>query len=632
MDTATVPMRFSRRAERDRRLQEILLQAVDHPAEERRKIMLDLGYDADLVNEAVTLLAEEDVRFLAGPSGQPAPDVDAYFPSIPGYRIERQIGEGGMGRVFLAREEGDTGRLVAIKMMRPVMKGAELDRRFAAERQALARLNHPSIAQLYGADCTPDGQPFVVMEYVDGEPLTAYCDRHRLGLEARLRLFLTACRGVEHAHRRLLLHRDLKPPNLLVTERDGERLTKVIDFGIAKTLDVATEGVAVTLAGAAAPGTPAYMSPEALEPVDENRDLDTRTDVYSLGVVLYELLVGARPHAGTTHDPLLPSRILKEDPESPSVRWRSLDEKTRRRLAAARGHGVSDLESALGCLDWIALKAIARDRDHRYGSVGELADDLERHLRHEPTAAHPPSLRYRLTCLVRRHRPTVIAASLVVFSLILGAFGATLGMLKAREAEKLARAEALRASREAETSTRVSDLLVDLFEVADPNRGAHGRQMELGELLDRGFASVRERLDEDPAIQARLLTSLGEIYRGLGDYPRSRELLDEALALWNEAPDPDPHRLGQTLNHLAVLDRNVGRYEDAADRLQRASVLWTEHFGADDPRVAGLLNNQGNVLQHLGRYEEAAEALGRALEIWQDSGAEARSIAIAALN
>ncbi|MCG8462431.1 MAG: tetratricopeptide repeat protein, partial [Holophagales bacterium] len=358
-----------------------------------------------------------------------------------------------------------------------------------------------------------------------------------------------------------------------------------------------------------------------------------RSDVYSLGVVLYELLVGTRPHAEATDDPLLPGRIVDQDPARPSSRWRTLDEEERARSAKARALEPADLAVALTDLDWIVLKAIARQRDRRYGSVGALAADVDRYLRHEPIEARPPSLRYRLACFARRQRATVIAAGLVLLSLVLGTFGATLGMLRAREAEGQARAEALRASREAQTATRVSDLLVDLFAVADPSKGGPSTTMELGELLDRGSASIRQGLDEEPAIQARLMSVLGDIYRVVGDYDRSREHLERSLELWQADPEPDALRLGQTLNHLAVLDRNVGRLHDAAANLQRAASLWVEALGPEHPRVAGLLNNQGNVLREMGRYAEAAAALERALAIWERSlGAEDRNVGIAALN
>ena len=630
----TVQMESSKSSERDRQLRQILLEAVDQPLEQRRDAMLALGYAADLVDEALELLAEEDRQFLAGPVKLNLPEGDL-LPEIPGYQLKRLIGEGGMGRVFEAEETADTRRQVAIKMVRSYFAGAQLFERFATERRAMARLNHPAIAQLYAADTTPAGEPYVVMEYVDGQPLLAYCDAKRLGIEQRLELFLAICRGVEHAHRRFLLHRDLKPSNILVFESDGGPWPKIIDFGIAKELDGTLHGAqgAVTATGASAPGTPAYMSPEALRPESGQRDIDIRSDVYSLGVVLYELLVGSRPQIEATDDPLLPSRILEDDPERPSSRWRSMDEGTRARVAATRGLEQTQVVATLSDLDWILMKAIARDRDRRYDSVGELAADVGRYLRHEPVEARPPSLSYRLSCFAKRHRMAALAAGLGLLALLLGTFAATLGMVRAQAAEAEARAEALRASQEAQTATRVTDLLVGLFSVADPNKGGSSTTMELGELLSRGSASIEQQLDEEPAIQARLKSVLGDIFRVVGDYERSRHHLERSLELMQSEPEPDAYRLGQTLNHLAVLDRQEAHFEDALSRLEHASTLWTEALGPEHSEVAGLLNNRGNVLMELGRYEEAAEALESALEKWQRSlGPNHRSVGIAALN
>ncbi|MEM1179443.1 MAG: serine/threonine-protein kinase [Acidobacteriota bacterium] len=553
-------------------------------------------------------------------------------PEFPGYRTERALGIGGMGQVFLATELGDASRRVAIKKIRSRFANAELHRRFRLERRALARLNHPNIAQLYAADTTPCGQPYVVMEFVDGAPLVEFCDRQNLSVASRLKLFLGVCRGVEHAHRRFLLHRDLKPSNLLVSDQDGQWRPKIIDFGIAKAFGD-DDGAPETLTGTSAIGTPAYMSPEALRPVDGGRDLDIRTDVYSLGVVLYELLVGARPQREATDDPLLPSRILEHDAARPSSRWRDLDTDERRAAAAQRSLTPEALTSVLKALDWIVLKAIARDREQRYGSVGDLAADIERFLDHRPIEARPPSVGYRLSCFAKRQRTAIVAGTLVTLSLVVGTLGATSGMLRAQEAEAMAQAEARRASQEAETANRVSDLLVDLFKTANPEEVLAPETIRLSDLLDRGSSSVRSGLAEDPAIKARLLSVLGDIYRSMGLYGRSREHLEESLGLWEATPSPDALHLGRTLNYLAVLDRHDGHLKDAERHLKRASVLWSEALGPDHPNVAGLLNNQGNVLRELGRYREAADVLGRALEIWRDAhGPGHRSVGIGAVN
>lgn len=627
---------------RDRRIRELLDEARAVPATDRPAVLASLEPDTELITEALDLLtAEGDASSTDTPlvdlrSPRFVSPSDDEVPDVPGYDVQSLLGEGGMGRVFVAVQQSADRRQVAIKMIRPMLVGSDLMRRFDAEREALSRLNHPAIAQLYAAGNASDGRPFVAMEYVEGLPITRYCDRNRLGIRERLELFAAVCRGVEHAHRRQLLHRDLKPSNLLVATRDGEPTPKIIDFGIARALDTPDDGTLVT--GPGLLGTPAYMSPEALEPSDDGdgqRDLDTRTDVYSLGVVLYELLLGVHPHGDSAKTPFSVMRsILEEEPRRPSTRWRTLDQDTQTVAARRRRASRDEVRRALDSdLDWVTMKAIARDRERRYGSVGALVADVERFLRHEPIEARPPTLSYRLSCLARRHRAAAIATGLALLFLVLGTVGATIGMLRAREAETQARAEARRANREAETTSRVTDVLVDLFVVADPSKGGPSTTMEVGELLDRGTERIRDDLEEDPAIQARLMSVLGNIYRVVGAFDTSRELLERALELWELDPQPDPYRLGQTLNHLAVLDRKLSRYGDAEARLQRALVLWESALGPAHPKIGGLLNNLGNLQRELGRYEESAESLARALAIWEgEHGPDHRDVGIAALN
>lgn len=465
------------RPDRESRLRELLEALLDLPAAERRAALDEMTADRELTEEALALLEGETELgdFLAVPAqdrlgADPHPEGASAredpLPAIPGFVVERSLGEGGMGRVYLARQTAPVERTVAIKMIRASLAEPELGRRFAAEQRALARLNHPAIAQLYSAATAPDGRPYVVMEYVDGLPITEHCDRERLSVEVRLRLFVAVCRGVEHAHRKQLLHRDLKPSNVLVAAGDGAATPKIIDFGIARALDRSPGGETL-LTGAMVLGTPHYMSPEALEPQPtENegpRDLDTRADVYSLGVLLYELLTGSRPFAVETRNlASLLRRMAEEDPPRPSTRVERLAGDTRRRVAAARAREPAQLVRRLGGdLDWIALKALARDREERYGSAAKLADDIERSLRDEPVTARPPSLPDRVTKLARRHRLAAALLTLTAATVVGAAVLSSVAWVRATRAEAEARAEAA-ATREA------LGFLVDLFEAARP--------------------------------------------------------------------------------------------------------------------------------------------------------------------
>ena len=358
-----------------------------------------------------------------------------------------------MGEVWLAEQTHPVRRQVALKVIKAGMDTAQVVTRFEAERQALALMDHPAIATVYDGGSTPEGRPYFAMEYVKGEPITSYCDRQRLGMTERLALFIRVCEGVQHAHQKGVIHRDLKPSNVLVALQDGQPVPKIIDFGIAKaTTQHLTERTLFTELGVLI-GTPEYMSPEQAEVT--GLDIDTRSDVYALGVLLYELLTGALPFdRKTLREKALNEiqRVIREvDPPKPSTRVTQMGQASTD-AARNRHTEVHRLASELrGDLDWITMKCLEKDRTRRYGSASDLAVDLRRHLDSQPVLASPPSTTYRLGKFVRRHRFGVAAAATLV--LLLVAFGATMAV----QAQRIAR-ERDRANREAETAKQVSQL------------------------------------------------------------------------------------------------------------------------------------------------------------------------------
>lgn len=499
--------------------------------------------------------ADSDERRQSGSSGANGRSREDSFPS-PGtvidgrYTIIESIGEGGMGTVFLAEQHEPVTRQVAIKFIKGGMDSAAVQARFEIERQALAIMDHPGIARVYDGGQTESGQLYFVMELVQGVPITRYCDEQRLDLQARLNLFVAICKAVQHAHLKGIIHRDLKPGNILVTEVDGTPVPKVIDFGVAKAIDrkLTAESLAASIAMIV--GTPAYMSPEQADP--DSSDIDTRTDVYALGVVLYELLVGSPPHdssswpRGAVMEAL---RIIREvDSPRPSTKVNSSVSLSE--IAAKRSIDPEKLAPMLrGELDWIALKAIDKDRARRYETVSGLGQDVERYLAGELVEARPPSRTYRLQKFVKRHKVQVIAAGLLLVTMTAGIAGTTWGLLAAKKQEKAAQNELLarEEARKNEAAERkhaeaIADFVIKDFlaltslegrlDFDDGGKSGLNKDSTLRDLLDRAAEKLKTRTDLEPQTKARLLNIVGQSYINLGAYPEAIESFQQSSALF----------------------------------------------------------------------------------------------------
>jgi eukaryotic-like serine/threonine-protein kinase len=527
-------------------------------------------------------------------------------PEIGPYKVIDVLGEGGMGVVYLAEQAAPVRRRVALKLLKPGMDSRQVVARFESERQALAVMDHPNIAKVLDSGVTGDGRPYFVMELVHGTPITDYADTHRLSTTDRIHLFIDVCHAVLHAHHKGVIHRDLKPSNVLVTVQESGPQVKVIDFGIAKAVGIGlTDKTLVTRAGQML-GTPEYMSPEQAEM--SGLDVDTRTDIYSLGVMLYELIVGVLPFdLGSKPDYAISHTIREQEIPRPSTRLTSLGN-TLPTVARYRSTTPESLRKELrGDLDWIILKAMDKDRTRRYDTPKGLANDLRRHLGHEPIEARPPSTRDRMVKFVRRNRTPVTAAAVAIAAILVGAAAAVLGFVQAREAQ-------YRAEQEAATAQQVTDFLVDLFEVSDPGE-ALGDTITARAVLDRGVEQIRGGLGGQPVVRARFMRTMGVVYRKLGLLREAASLLEDAVAIIETAPRADDVELALSLQHLGGVYRTLGRHEAAEDVLLRALAIEERSGRPESVLLAAILSDLGVVYMVTGRYTESEPLLRRALSL-----------------
>ncbi len=558
------------------------------------------------------------------PSAAPGLTSDGPPSRIGPYKILRTLGEGGMGIVYDAEQTEPVHRRVALKIIKLGMDTKQVVARFEAERQALAVMDHPSIAKVFDGGSTEEGRPYFVMELVKGTPITDYSDRHKLSADERLRLFTQVCAAIQHAHQKGVIHRDLKPSNVLIAVQDEAPVPKVIDFGIAKAIGQSlTEKTLVTQLGQMV-GTPEYMSPEQAEM--SGLDVDTRTDIYSLGVILYELLVGVLPydlrHAA---DFAVQSTIREKDAPRPSARFTTLSEDQQETAARYRQTDPGNLRKVLkGEVDWVVMKCLEKDRTRRYETANALALDIERYLNDEPVLACPPSAGYRFQKFVRRHRAGVAAAAIAILAIVAGTSAAVVGMIRARAAEAVAQ-------REAATAEEVTDFLVGIFAEADPAQ-ARGNEVTAREVLAQGAIAIESKLSDQPAVQARLQRAIGQVYGGLGLFDQAEPLVERALAS-QRASAASASMLAPTLIALGDVYYGQGRSDDAIAQYEEAIAIVEADVGPGHLRVAEPLTALGSQRTELGSFDEAVRLHERALAIQErELGSDNPAVATTLIN
>jgi non-specific serine/threonine protein kinase/serine/threonine-protein kinase len=524
--------------------------------------------------------------------------------SIGPYRLIRKLGEGGMGVVFHAQQTEPIRRDVALKVIRPGMDSQQVITRFESERQALALMEHSNIAYVLDAGTTEAGLPYFVMELVDGVPITRYCDRNRMPLRARIELFLLVCSAIQHAHQKGIIHRDIKPSNILVKNQDGRDVLKVIDFGLAKALGGKLADVSVSGFGTVV-GTLRYMSPEQAEAT--RRDVDTRSDIYSLGVLLYELLTGSTPFEyDAAETSLLESlrRIREDEAEAPSNRLRQSPRLSE--VALLRATDAIRLPAQVDHeLDWITLKALEKDRTDRYETVSALARDLERYLTGEPVDAAPPSTAYRVRKLVRKHRVGLATAAGFLLLAIAAAIGGVWLAIRANRAEQQARAVS-------------SFLRDDVLAQASPETQANpstrpDQNLTVRMALDRAAARIGSRFAGEPLVEAAVRQTIGDTYLDLGIYEKAQEQFERAVALRGRLlGDDDPETQASTLG-LARAFEQRGRYDDAVRLLTPLIERLQRERGTEHPNTVDATASMGRLLWQQGKYAQAEPVLQGAL-------------------
>jgi tetratricopeptide (TPR) repeat protein len=603
------------------RVRELFHHALDLPTADRSAFLKTACTEAEIRAEVESLLGHADSNFLDSPAveglqnaieaaidDQPVQRFSGAEDSVIGrYQLMEKIGEGGMGEVWRAEQTGPIHRQVAFKLVKAGMNTRQVIARFESERQTLALMDHPAIAKVFDAGSTPQRTPYFVMEYVEGVPITSFCDDRRLTTRERLELFMRVCEGVQHAHQKAIIHRDLKPSNILVTEVDGKAAPKIIDFGVARALARKFSAESMLTQAGALVGTPEYMSPEQASLSTD--DIDTRTDVYSLGIILYELLSGVRPIdlETTTLEEFL-RRLREAEPEKPSTRIRTQDEASQREIARKRQIEPGALAKQMsGDLDSITLKALEKDRSRRYSSPSEFAADIARYLRHERVMAVPPSPAYRARKFVRRYRTAVVISAAFVLTLIAAA--------------AISIRQSIRANREAAVAQAVNDFLQnDLLAQASASvqAAAHVKpdaHLEVRTALDRAAVRIAGKFGRQPEVEAAIRDTIGQAYMDLGLYPKTQTQLERALELERHAFGPKNPTTLKTISHLGRAAFLQGKYGEAEAILSQSLRDQRRVVGPDHADTLYSMNNLAVVYDDQGKYAQAEALLRQTVEI-----------------
>jgi eukaryotic-like serine/threonine-protein kinase len=628
-------------ADKHKDIYSLLLEVLEQPTTQERAAYMDnvCQNDPGLRAELESLLRahEQAGSFLESPTGNTAVTMDpAPLTLGPGtvmgpYKLLEKIGEGGMAVVYMAEQEEPFRRRVALKVVKLGMDTKQVIARFEAERQALAMMDHPNIAKVFDAGTMDTGRPYFVMELVRGISITDYCDKNTLNTRERLDLFVQVCHAVQHAHQKGIIHRDLKPSNIMITLHEGKPLPVVIDFGIAKATSQRLTEKTLFTKYAQMIGTPVYMSPEQAEM--SRLDVDTRTDIYSLGVLLYELLTGTLPfdtgrllEAGYLE---IQRIIREEEADKPSTRLSTIGDDLEEIARHRKTSPESLTKLVRGDLDWIVMKLLEKDPTRRYSTAVELVTDIERHFNSEPVQAGAPTTAYILRKFIRRHRVGVSAGLLVVLSLVLGLAVSTVMYVQAEEArwdtqaqreiaeEALVQEAAARrdAERQAKITRSVNDFLNEgLLSSANPAR-ARGRNVTVREILDIASKTIEKKFEDEPVVKASIRSTLGQSYVQLGEYTSAEPHLEYARdtfqsQLGNEHIDTLASR-----RHLGILYSKTGRHTEAEsiilDILQRSRRI----LGEKNPMTLTFMASLAKVHMSQNRYEQGQFLLEETLEM-----------------
>jgi len=607
------------------RLQELFAQAVDLPEHERTQLILrETTDDPGLREELLDLLACDTGKSTGPLTNALGAALDATTRDrrrallgkvVGNYKLVSVLGHGGTGTVYLGeRSDRQYSAQVAVKIVDSATVQGDLGMRFRAERQILASLNHPNIARLLDAGETPDGQPYLVMEYVHGEPVDRYCDRMQLDIRARLELFLQICAAVQYAHQNLIVHRDLKPANILVT---GDGAPKLLDFGIAKLLDV---GESASLLALTRMNdrllTPEYASPEQIL----GRAVTTASDVYALGVVLYELLTGLRPYVvpASASQLELERSICVADPYRPSASIsRVMDkgpvegESNINAVALARGLSPERLQRRLsGDIDAIVMRSMRKEPEHRYPSIEQLTADVRRYLNQEAVLARQGNWLYYSQRFMRRHAFGVAASATFVTVIIAFAIAMTI------QAQRIA-SERDRATQESERAEKVSNFMLNVFAASDPFENL-GQQKTATDLLDQAARSIQGDLNEQPEVRARLLEAIGRAYRRQGKPSRAVAYLEDSLNIREKLPTENVAQTGSVLTELAIAFHQDGKFEESDRAFRRAMEISEKSANSKSVTYARLLVDLGRLEFTRGNIDRGEAYLTRGLKITRE--------------